>query len=303
MEFMRGLLEEISPLAPIPTNTEHRFERKKNIKVIIFDIYGTLLISDSGDIDRSVLSTVHLERSLDFSGIIIPGRPTREKVNTILNQVLLDFENTIRRHHDHVKSKNILFPEIDIVKIWDEVILLAVQKKQLSLTGRTDIRAMAFVFELLSNNLWPMPGMKELISELNDKNICLGILSNAQFYTPVIMNFFLTGKLLPIDYIDYFEKDLTVLSYKYLRAKPDQYLFENIKTLIVEKYKTQPDQVVFVGNDMYKDILPAKRAGFYSVLFAGDKRSLRLREDNPDVKGVVPDAVITDLGQLRKIVF
>ena len=35
-----------------------------------------------------------------------------------------------------------------------------------------------------------MPGMKEVIHKLAGKGLPLGIISNAQFYTPVILNFF-----------------------------------------------------------------------------------------------------------------
>jgi putative hydrolase of the HAD superfamily len=56
--------------------------------------------------------------------------------------------------------------------------------------------------------------------------------------------------------------------------------------------------VLYVGNDMRNDILPATKTGFQTALFAGDRRSLRLREDDPQCKNVVPNLVITDLIQI-----
>jgi hypothetical protein len=35
-----------------------------------------------------------------------------------------------------------------------------------------------------------------------------------------------------------------------------------------------------------------------TALFAGDRRSLRLRKDDPSCRLLTPDLVITDLGQL-----
>jgi putative hydrolase of the HAD superfamily len=52
---------------------------------------------------------------------------------------------------------------------------------------------------------------------------------------------------------------------------------------------------------MRNDILPAHRAGFQSILFAGDQRSLRLRQDDPSCRSIRPDAVITDLFQLKDL--
>jgi putative hydrolase of the HAD superfamily len=51
---------------------------------------------------------------------------------------------------------------------------------------------------------------------------------------------------------------------------------------------------------MLNDMLPAYAEGFQTALFAGDKRSLRLREDDPRCKNLSPDLVITDLRQLVK---
>jgi hypothetical protein len=39
-----------------------------------------------------------------------------------------------------------------------------------------------------------------------------------------------------------------------------------------------------------------------TVFFAGDERALRLREDKAEVNNVRPDAVITELMQLKQII-
>jgi len=49
---------------------------------------------------------------------------------------------------------------------------------------------------------------------------------------------------------------------------------------------------------MLNDILPAQRIGFKTALFAGDKRSLRLRPDDARCEDIVPDIIVTDLLQL-----
>jgi putative hydrolase of the HAD superfamily len=49
---------------------------------------------------------------------------------------------------------------------------------------------------------------------------------------------------------------------------------------------------------MLNDIYPARKAGFTTALFAGDKRSLRLRQDDPRCANISADLVITDLYQL-----
>jgi putative hydrolase of the HAD superfamily len=56
--------------------------------------------------------------------------------------------------------------------------------------------------------------------------------------------------------------------------------------------------VLYVGNDMRNDIVPAASVGFNTALFAGDQRSLRLRESDADCRNVTPDVIVTDLRQL-----
>ena len=59
--------------------------------------------------------------------------------------------------------------------------------------------------------------------------------------------------------------------------------------------------VLYVGNDMLNDIYPAKMAGFKTALFAGDARSLRLRENHPKCQNLSADLVITDLVQVLNL--
>ena len=49
---------------------------------------------------------------------------------------------------------------------------------------------------------------------------------------------------------------------------------------------------------MLNDILPATKCGFRTALFAGDARSLRLRDQDSRVADITPDIIATDLAQL-----
>jgi putative hydrolase of the HAD superfamily len=60
----------------------------------------------------------------------------------------------------------------------------------------------------------------------------------------------------------------------------------------------EPSAVLYVGNDMLKDIHPARSVGFRTALFAGDRRSLRLRQEDSRCRKLSPDLIVTDLGQL-----
>ena len=49
------------------------------------------------------------------------------------------------------------------------------------------------------------------------------------------------------------------------------------------------EDILYVGNDMLNDVWAANRCGFLTALFAGDQRSLRLREDDDQIRGIKPD--------------
>jgi putative hydrolase of the HAD superfamily len=284
---------------PAPTNMVPKFTRDPNLKAILFDVYGTIVISASGDVEESEITTLNLKKSLDAAGIFVT-RPEIE-VGDILLQMLDAFKNKILAVHESEKTDERPFPEVDILNIWESVIKEFQSRNLLIVENPICIKCFTFIFEVLSNTIYPMPGMKSVISRLSEKGFPLGIISNAQFYTPVILNYFMNNLITEALEVKPFDKDISVFSYQHQRSKPDNYLFDMVKIKFQEKYSIRPSEILFVGNDMYRDIFPASKAGFKTVLFAGDKRSLRLRQDNPELKDLEPDYVITDLNQLLKI--
>ena len=140
-----------------------------------------------------------------------------------------------------------------------------------------------------------MPGVERCLEFCRNCNIKLGIISNAQFYTPLLFEWYFSKNLSQLG----FDEDLIIYSYRHGIAKPSPELFEvaanYLTNLGIEKRNT-----VYLGNDMLKDIFPARQIGFQTALFAGDSRSLRLRDDNIRCKNLKPDMVITELVQIER---
>lgn len=300
MPFIKKFLGESSPMIPAPTLLKPYYKPDPDIKAAVFDVYGTILISASGDIDESVISTDNLKLALDAADIKL--EETLADPQQVLVEILESFRCSIKNFHELERSDDKPYPEVDILKIWEEIIIDNRDKNRLSMDGLLCIKCFTFVFEVLSNRIYPMPGMNEAIKYIADKNMPLGIISNAQFYTPVILNFFMHGTISEVEEVPPFDADLTVFSYKHKRSKPDSYLFELLKKQCREKYGIFADEILFVGNDMFRDIYPAQLAGFKTALFAGDTKSLRLRQDKAELKKITPDYIITDLHQLFNII-
>jgi putative hydrolase of the HAD superfamily len=299
LPYIKTFLGESVSLKPIPTLLKPYIRKDAGIKAFVFDVYGTLLISASGDIDESVLSTDNLMQA--FSASDIKFAENGETSGELLKQILYEFRQSIKEFHEQKRTEDRPYPEIDISMIWENIIKSHQNLNQLIIEDPLCIRCFVFVFEVLSNRIYPMPGMKDLLNRLASLNYPLGIISNAQFYTPVIMNYFLHDSVSENEEVAPFDPDLTVFSYKYMRSKPDLFLFQLLKDQCQKKYGLFADEILFIGNDMFRDIYPAFLAGFKTALFAGDTKSLRLRQDKPELKKIVPDFIITDLMQLLTI--
>jgi putative hydrolase of the HAD superfamily len=149
---------------------------------------------------------------------------------------------------------------------------------------------------MVSNPVYPMPGMRETIDSIRGKGLNLGIISNAQFYTPIILAAFCQTGIEELG----FDRSLTFFSYCFGKGKPDLFLYE-YAVLAIAEMGFQPEQVLYVGNDMTKDMVPAKTVGFKTGLFAGDQRSLRLGQHTLPLTTTV-DLILTELTQIDECI-
>ena len=270
------LSKYIKPIFPRPSSFHRSGKLEDTIRCILFDIYGTLFVSSSGDIGiakRKSYNSEKLEKLLNKFGI-------QQTPPDILNR----FFATIDNAHQALKEKGVDFPEVEIDRIWMRV---------LEIDDLSVVRAFAMEFELIVNPVYPMPNLEKTLSACKDLDVRMGIISNAQFYTPYLFNWFLDSS--PED--RGFHPDLIFYSYKFGYAKPSIFMF-NAAVEKLEKMGISAHSVLYIGNDMLNDIYPAKKAGFRTALFAGDARSLRLRENDPKCKDLSADIIITDLIQI-----
>lgn len=276
MENNDMISEYITPVSPVPTSLTPSGKLEEKIEVILFDVYGTLFISRSGDIGMAKKKTPQadkLEKLLQQFG-------NKKDSQSVLNRFYAAIEN----QHELLKKKGVDFPEVEIDQIWMRV---------LETDDLERVRAFAVTYELITNPVYPMPNLETMLSVCQDSNVLMGIISNAQFYTPYLFNWFLGS---PPEDLG-FHPDLILYSYEFGYAKPSTFMFQ----VAAERLKHMDMSVrsaLYIGNDMLNDIYPAKQAGFKTALFAGDERSLRLRENDPKCKDLSVDLVITDLIQL-----
>lgn len=278
------ITDNCQPLQPLTTDVEPRLQPLNEIRAILFDVYGTLLISASGDIgaDAGDHRLAALEQCCKLFQLELNHTPA---------EGLTRLEDEIKRVHSASKAEGMAYPEVDIVEIWQAVLPQIAENN----VENIDFSRFSLEYEVRVNPVWPMPDTATTLSQLGASELVLGIVSNAQFFTPLLFPALL-GKTLE----DFgFVAELMYFSYEYRQAKPGNFLYR----LASEQLQSQgiaPANVLYVGNDMLNDITAAASVGFRAALFAGDQRSLRWRRDDERVAGVEPDIVVTQLAQLHE---
>ncbi len=268
--------QHIRPMAPIPTGIAPNLSKIQRYSAILFDVYGTLLISGAGEIG------FNQESSDGEDGVLHLLR--RYGINRNPQCLALARNLAIERSHAVARGKGIDYPEVDIRQVWQQV--LAVD----DICGLEDF---ALEHELIVNPVYLMPGVEVLLTACKTRKVPMGIISNAQFYTlDVLERFF--GTTLEMAG---FDQRLLFFSWREGHAKPSTIMFDRAKA-VLSGMGIPAETVLFVGNDMRNDIWPAKAVGFKSALFAGDRRSLRQRQSDDRCKGVAPDLIVNDLRQL-----
>lgn len=300
MESIKEVLENQDKLEPNATDVEASYQYAPDLKAVVFDIYGTMLVSASGDVDEASMLTSSIKKALQAADII--PRVNGRNAGDIYWKILQMHKKGIKDEQERLRSDDRPYPEVDILQVCSNTLHKAHDEGLLLFNNGTDCSKVVFMFELLSNPVGAMPGLRNIISNLHAGNVPLGIVSNAQFYTPAILNYYLNGELENTENVVPFDPDISVFSYKELRGKPDTRLFNLLVPVLKQKYGLSPQQVLYVGNDMLKDVYTAAAAGFKTALFAGDKRSLRMRKDDDRTKELKPDFTVTHLKQLLEIV-
>ena len=287
-DHIRHLLK---PLSPIPTGYPLKLVKLRNIRVVVFDTYGTLLVSAAGGagVNAAKNNSEAFRLALKDAGLKSEFSHSTDH-GTV-------FEEEISASHQKSRYQGVDHPEVEIVEIWRRILnRLQDRKPDKTRFSHQQLRLLALSYECRVNPVWPMPNLVKTLTDLSRRGFRLGIISNAQFYTELLLNELTGSKIQHLG----FDPDLCLWSYLQGKAKPSLDLFHLLNHKLEEKYSIQPHQILYVGNDMLKDIWPAFTIGWRTALFSGDRRSFRLRHEDKHCRNVEPDLVIDDLALLNE---
>jgi putative hydrolase of the HAD superfamily len=249
-------------------------------KIIFWDVYGTLIAAERGDLESLIRREAELrtafERTVKNFGLsIVPAR---------LHDLFL---HGIQAAREARAAEGVVHPEVRIDEIWFKLL----EKLQPHESPTINFaREVALFFERQANPKQFQPRAFEVLAELQRRSLRQGIISNAQFYTPIELSALLrnesTGKI--CTYESVFDPQLVFFSFDLGVAKPDLAAFRPAIEALTRD-NIMPDSCVFIGDSLTDDIAPAQHLGFRTVLYAPERVL-----ESPSK----PDLVIHNLGQL-----
>lgn len=226
-------------------------------KGILFDINGTLvdILTDEGrdDIYRTI------SNYLRYQGIAIDADRLRS--------------DYFARLQAQKKQSGEQYPEFDTVKLWRDFLEDQAKAGKLDVTGSEKWENMPlFLAEMYRAasmfKLQLYPGVTDILSNL-DGLYRLAALSDAQ-------SAWAMPELRAVDLDRFFET--VVVSGDLGYRKPDPRIF----SLAFKRMRLTPEEVLFVGNDMYRDVYGAQQAGMKAVYFATNQGRAKHKDTEPD---------------------
>ncbi|MHB1591204.1 MAG: HAD family hydrolase [Sulfuricella sp.] len=235
------------------------------VKGVIFDINGTLSDIQTNEWHDDVYRVI--SNLLSYQGISLEPN------------VVKDIYFQIMKEQRAASGEG--YPEFDAICIFREIVtrhstdftrgLLTEKIEQLPrLLAETHRAASRFWLQ-------PYPGVADTIRQLHPK-YHLAIISDGQtaYAVPELNAVGLSGYFDPI-----------IISGDFGYRKPDERLF----TAALTAMKMEPSEVLFVGNDMYRDVYGAQRLGMKTVFFKSN-------HGTQEKVGVKPDYIIYNFPEL-----
>jgi putative hydrolase of the HAD superfamily len=223
------------------------------IKSIVFDLYGTLIDIETDESKEEIYRTI--AHYLTYHGVYLHRWEVRERYYRIMKQ------------QKEVRGEE--YPEIDVEAIWNEFLMQEGIRSEL-IRGQL-AKVIAHIYRAISRHrLQLYPDVKRVLNELQAK-YRLALISDAQscFALPEIRAVGLEGYFDPV-----------VISSHYGFRKPDPRLFQRS----LDKLKLKPAEVIWVGNDMFRDIHGAKQVGIKSIFIDSDQGAKSFENVMPDYR-------------------
>ena len=280
--------------------------RLPRVRAVLWNVYGTLLSVPGGELwfehPKPFVMGVALDKTIQefkmwASMSRKPGQPA-EYLQQIYRQLLAE-QRTVCGGAEK-------YPEVASDRLWEAVIKRLLQKEYRFDAGffgslNEFSRKVAYFFHASLQGTACYPGAAAALRHVAQSGLTQGLLADGQCFTPVQLQRGLGCQGGSANLDDLIDPGLYVLSYEQRGRKPSDRLFRQMLALLADR-GVRPDQVLHVGSRVAADVVPARRLGLRTALFAGDKASLQATKAQLKEPASRPDVLLTELGQLAEVV-
>lgn len=243
------------------------------IRGILFDLGGTL---HTGSIPpgRDVWFAQRLLTRLSDYGIDLPVTPEELAAKLPVNSEIYkhESEQTLR--------------ELPPAEIWNDYYLreYGIGRERLAPIAEE----LSFLYDYERPRVMRRPHLHETMETLRGMGLKLGVISN----TAALYQVF--DSLEEYGIRDFFQ-DVTLSSVTGFR-KPCRDIF----TVSLRQMRSKPEECVYVGDTVSRDVIGSKRAGFAAAVQIGSK--LTKEKDQALDQALAPDVVIEDIYDVARVV-
>ncbi len=277
------------------------------VKVVFWTVYGTLVAVPQGELQfehpQEFVTLAALEKLIkEFkmwqSMSRKPGAPS-EYMRELFKKAL----TTLRLTSGGGGEK---FPEVACELVWDDIVKKLFQKEysfDAATYGSMNeyVKKIAYFYHASIQGSGPYPGAADALKLLADRGVFQGLLADGQCFTVGQLQRCLKQQDPDFDLSAVIPPALRLISAEKKARKPSETLFKAAVAAAGAK-GVSPSEVLHVGSSLTRDIGPAKRHGFRTALFAGDKASLSATADQLKDAALRPDALITELPQVLELI-
>jgi FMN phosphatase YigB (HAD superfamily) len=277
-----------------------------SVKAVFWNIYGTLVAIPQGElqfehpqdfITDAALDKLIKEFKMWNSMSRKPGAPS-----AYMKELYRKALTTLQM----VGSGAEKYPEIHVDRAWDDIVKKLFQKEYQFDTvtyGSMNefVKKIAYFYHASIQGVGAYPGAIDALRLTADRGVVQGLLADGQCFTAGQLQRCLKQQDPGFEMDAVFPSSLRIISYDKKAKKPSDTLFKAAAQAAAAK-GIDPGEVLHVGSNLVRDIAPAKKIGFRTALFAGDKNSLSATPDLLKDAAFRPDVLLTELPQILEVI-
>jgi FMN phosphatase YigB (HAD superfamily) len=295
-----------APPTPHAPKAKPHLVRMPMVRAVTWSVYGTLLNIFNGNLlfehPQQFVMDIALDKTVqEFkmwgSMYRKPGQPS---------EYLAEQYKKLLEEQKMLPSPGEKQPEIVVERIWEGVIKRLMQKDYKFDAGffgslNEYSRKIAYFFHASLQATAAYEGATAAVRHLHSLGRAQGLLGDAQCFTLVQLQRGLAAQDSAADVDALFDASLRSLSFELGARKPSERLFKHFLAAAAQR-GFAPSQILHVGSRITHDLVPAKKLGMRTALFAGDKESLQATSEQIKDHATRPDCLLTELGQIADIV-